>query len=829
MVKNLVIVESPAKAKTIEGYLGPDYVVRSSYGHVRDLPKDNNAVDIANGFKPTYVVSADKKELISQLKKLAKEAETVWLASDDDREGEAISWHLAETLNLSQAKTRRIVFREITKTAILNAIANPREIDLNLVNAQQARRVLDRLVGFELSPVLWKKVKAGLSAGRVQSVAVRLVVEREREISQHKSSSAYRVVARFDAGRSAVLEAELPTRFKTRDEAEAFLSRCIGATYKIESLDKKPGKRSPAPPFTTSTLQQEASRKLGFSVAQTMSVAQKLYEAGKISYMRTDSVNLSQEALAGAERVITAAYGAEYSHSRVFKTKSASAQEAHEAIRPTDFSTIKAGADASEQRLYDLIRKRALASQMSEATVERTTAVIGISTQPGTTFTATGEVITFEGFLKVYAESKDEDEEDDSPASGESSFSRGLPPLAVGQALPLQKLTATERFSAPAARYTEAALVKKLEEMGIGRPSTYAPTISTIQKRGYVEKDTREGKERKFYLLELLGQEVKTETKAENHGAEKAKMFPTDTAMVVNDFLVEHFPTVVDYQFTAKVEDEFDQIANGLENWTQMLTGFYGKFHETVERGQDIERSTLGSTREIGVHPETGEKITARLGRYGPYVQLGEAEGETKPAYANLRKGQFIENITLEEALDLFKLPRVVGEFEGKDMTAALGRFGPYIRHDSKFYSIKKEQDPHTINAEEAVELIETKRKTDAERLIKDFAENPDVQVLNGRFGPYIVAGKKNVKIPKGEEPAELTLERCLELAAATPDKPAKGGRFGKKAEPAKAEKDTDAPAKKAAKATAAKKPAAKKATTAAQKPAAKKATAKKA
>jgi DNA topoisomerase-1 len=816
MVKNLVIVESPAKAKTIEGYLGQDFVVRSSYGHVRDLPKDNNAVDIANGFKPTYVVSADKRELIAQLKKLAKEAEMVWLASDDDREGEAISWHLAETLNLTQAKTKRIVFREITKSAILKAIESPREIDLNLVNAQQARRVLDRLVGFELSPVLWKKVKAGLSAGRVQSVAVRLVVEREREISQHKTGSAYRVVARFDAGRGAVLEAELPTRFKTREEAEGFLARCAGASYQIETLDKKPGKRSPAAPFTTSTLQQEASRKLGFSVAQTMSVAQKLYEAGKISYMRTDSVNLSEEALAGARASITAAYGAEYAHTRTFKTKSASAQEAHEAIRPTDFSLLKAGSDSQEQRLYDLIRKRAMASQMSEATVERTTATIGISTQPGVVLSATGEVITFEGFLKVYSESKD-DEDEEEAKDAESSFSRGLPPLTVGQALPLQRLSATERFSAPAARYTEASLVKKLEEMGIGRPSTYAPTISTIQKRGYVEKDTREGKERKFHVLTLDNNHVVTEVKTENYGAEKAKMFPTDTAMVVNDFLVEHFPVIVDYQFTAKVEDEFDQIANGNEDWTQMLTGFYGTFHATIERGQDIERSTLGSTREIGVHPETGEKITARLGRYGPYVQLGEAEGETKPAYANLRKGLFIESITLEEALDLFKLPRVVGEFEGKDMTAALGRFGPYIRHDSKFYSLTKEQDPHTITAEEGVALIEAKRKTDAERLIKEFAENADVQVLNGRFGPYIVAGKKNVKIPKGEEPADLTLERCLELAAATPDKPAKGGRFGKKAEPAKGEADSDKPAKK--------KPVAKKAT--AKKPAAKKPAAK--
>ncbi|TGE28985.1 type I DNA topoisomerase [Hymenobacter metallicola] len=820
MVKNLVIVESPAKAKTIEGYLGKDFIVKSSFGHVRDLPKDNNAIDISNGFKPTYVVSPDKREIISQLKKLAKEAETVWLASDDDREGEAISWHLAETLNLNDAKTRRIVFREITKNAILNAIDNPREIDLNLVNAQQARRVLDRLVGFELSPVLWKKVKTGLSAGRVQSVAVRFVVEREREINQHKSSSAYRVTARFDAGRNTVLEAELPTRFKTQQEAQEFLTRCIGATYKIENLEKKPGKRSPAPPFTTSTLQQEASRKLGFSVAQTMSVAQKLYEAGKISYMRTDSVNLSQDALAAAKAEISAAYGPEYAHTRHFKTKSASAQEAHEAIRPTDFSLVKAGSDSAEQRLYDLIRKRAMASQMADATIERTVATIGISTQPGVPLTATGEVITFEGFLKAYSESKDEEEQD-----GESSFSRGLPPLNVGQELPLQLLRATERYAAPPARYTEASLVKKLEEMGIGRPSTYAPTISTIQKRGYVEKDTREGKERKFHVLTLEGDQVKTEAKTETYGADKAKLFPTDTAMVVNDFLVEHFPIIIDYQFTAKVEGEFDLIANGQEQWGKMLSNFYGTFHETIERGQDIERSTLGSTREIGIHPETGQKLTARLGRYGPYVQIepkeGAPEGE-KAVYASLRKGQFIESITLEEALDLFKLPRIVGQFEDKDMTAALGRFGPYIRHDSKFYSLTKEQDPHTITAQEAIELIENKRKTDAERLIKEFPGRDDVQVLNGRFGPYIVVGKKNVKIPKGEEPQELTLERCLELAEATPDKPAKGGRFAKKAAPA-ADDTADKPAKKK---PAAKAPA-KKAAGTAKKPAAKKPAAK--
>lgn len=814
MVKNLVIVESPAKAKTIEGYLGKDFIVKSSFGHVRDLPKDNNAIDIQNGFKPTYVVSPDKREVISQLKKLAKEAETVWLASDDDREGEAISWHLAETLDLTNAKTRRIVFREITKNAILNAIDSPREIDLNLVNAQQARRVLDRLVGFELSPVLWKKVKTGLSAGRVQSVAVRLVVEREREISQFKTSSAYRVVARFDAGNGAVLEAELPRRLTTREEAENFLARCVGAAYTIDTLEKKPGKRSPAPPFTTSTLQQEASRKLGFSVAQTMSVAQRLYEAGKISYMRTDSVNLSQEALLGAKHEIERSYGAEYAHTRQYKTKAASAQEAHEAIRPTDFSLIKAGEDSAEQRLYDLIRKRALASQMADAQIERTTATIAISTQPGTILSATGEVITFEGFLKAYTESKDEEEGND----GESSFSRGLPPLSVGQPLPLQRLSATERYASPAARYTEASLVKKMEEMGIGRPSTYAPTISTIQKRGYVEKDSREGKERKFHVLTLDGGEVKTEVKTETYGADKAKLFPTDTAMVVNDFLVEHFPVIVDFQFTAKVEDEFDRIADGLESWEEMISGFYGTFHETVERGKEVERADVGTTREIGLHPETGEKIYAKLGRFGPYVQLGETDGQTKPAYANLRKGQFIESLTLEDALELFKLPRIVGQYEDADMTAAVGRFGPYIRHDGKFYSLAKGQDPHTVTAEEAVELINAKRKQEAEKVIKSFeAEGrADVQVVNGKYGPYIVAAGKNVKIPKGEEPRELTLERCIELADATPDKPAKG-RFGAKktaaaatdAAPAKAAKATT---KKAAGTTAAKKPAAKKA-----------------
>lgn len=648
-----------------------------------------------------------------------------------------------------------------------------------------------------------------------------MVVEREREISQFKTASAYRVVARFDAGNGAVLEAELPQRLKTREEAEAFLVACVGAAYRIENLEKKPSRRSPAAPFTTSTLQQEASRKLGFSVAQTMSVAQRLYEAGKISYMRTDSVNLSQEALLGAKHEITQSYGEEYAQTRQYKTKASSAQEAHEAIRPTDFSLLKAGTDSTEQRLYDLIRKRALASQMADAQVERTTATIGISTQPGITLTAVGEVITFEGFLKAYAESRDEEDGQD---SSESSFSRGLPPLSVNQVLPLQRLLATERYSQPPARFTEASLVKKMEEMGIGRPSTYAPTISTIQKRGYVEKDTREGKERKFHVLTLDGSEVKTEVKTETFGADKAKLFPTDTAMVVNDFLVEHFPVIVDFQFTAKVEDEFDRIADGLESWEEMISGFYGTFHETVERGKEVERADVGTTREIGLHPETGDKIIARLGRFGPYVQLGEAEGETKPAYANLRKGQFIENLTLEDALELFKLPRVVGQYEEKDMTAAIGRFGPYIRHDSKFYSLDKTQDPHTVTAEEAVNLILAKRKQEAEKLIRSYeAEGrADIQVVNGKYGPYIVAGGKNVKIPKGEEPTELTLERCIELADATPDKPARG-RFGAKKAAAPAAEDG---AKK--KAPAKKKPAAKTAAKPAAKTAAKKAPAKK-
>ncbi|RDV14300.1 type I DNA topoisomerase [Pontibacter diazotrophicus] len=805
MTKNLVIVESPAKAKTIEGYLGKDFTVKSSFGHVRDLPKGNNAIDIEHGFKPTYVVSSDKKEVVAQLRKLAKEADMVWLASDDDREGEAISWHLTEALNLNDAKTRRIVFREITKSAILNAISTPRGIDMDLVNAQQARRILDRLVGFELSPVLWKKIKTGLSAGRVQSVAVRLVVEREREIERHQAEASFRITASFDV-QGKTLEAELPTKFKTEQEAQAFLQQCVGADYTIENLEKKPLKRSPAPPFTTSTLQQEASRKLYFSVAQTMTVAQRLYEAGKISYMRTDSLNLSEEAIQGATKEINRSFGEQFVKVRHFKTKSAGAQEAHEAIRPTDFSQMIASSDRNEQRLYELIWKRAIASQMADAQIEKTTVTIGVSTQPNQKLQATGEVIKFEGFLKVYIESKDDDEE-----GADEDVKGMLPPLNIGQEISLRQMLGTQRFTRPAARYTEASLVKKLEEMGIGRPSTYAPTISTIQKRGYVEKDTREGKERKYQVLTLKSDNITTQTKTEITGAEKAKLFPTDTAMVVNDFLVEHFPNVIDYSFTARVEAEFDEIAQGQQQWETMLDQFYQKFHQRIESSESINRADVSGARELGTDPATGKTILAKLGRYGPYVQLGEENEETgeKPVYASLRKGQFVESLTLEDALDLFKLPRIVGTFEDKEMTAAIGRFGPYIRHEGKFYSLPKTLDPMLVTADEAIDLIQAKRKADAEKLIKSFDENPDIQVLNGRYGPYIVAGKKNVKIPKGKEPSELTLQECLDLAEATPEKKGRGG-FKKKA-------DSEAPAKKPAakaKAATAKKAPAKKAST---------------
>ncbi len=775
MSKNLVIVESPAKAKTIEGYLGKDFKVTSSMGHIRDLKKGNEAIDVNNNYTPTYEVSPDKKEIIKNLKKLAEDAEMVYLASDEDREGEAISWHLKEVLDLNDSKTRRIVFTEITKNAIQNALKNPRGIDIDLVNAQQARRVLDRLVGFELSPILWKKIKTGLSAGRVQSVAVKLVVEREREIEKFNTKSSFKVSAIFDLGKGKQLAAELPEKFTTEEEALKFLESCKGATFSIADLQKKPAKKSPAPPFTTSTLQQEAGRKLSFSVSQTMTVAQKLYESGKISYMRTDSVNLSNEAVQGAVQQIGNAFGKEFIHTRTYKTKSSGAQEAHEAIRPTDFSVLEAGADRNAQRLYELIWKRAIASQMADAELERTTATISISTNKSNLI-ASGEVIKFEGFLKVYLESKDEDEDEEN--------SKVLPPLTVGQMLELQEVDASQTFTRHPARYTEPTLVKKLEELGIGRPSTYAPTISTIQKREYVVKESREGVDRNYRVLKLAADKIVAKTEKEITGAEKNKLFPTNTAMIVNDFLVEHFPEITNYSFTAEIEQEFDEIANGKLGWQKMIDQFYKPFHETVTKTELVERSAVSNkSRELGVDPKTGLKVYAKLGRFGAYVQIGEnpEDGkEGKPKFASLRNGQFLESLSMEDAMELFKLPREVAAFEEKPVVVNIGRFGPYIAHDKKFVSLPKGEDPYTVSAERAIELIELKRESDANKTIKLFDTNPDIQILNGRFGPYIKAGKKNVKIPKDKVPADLTLEECLVLAENTPEKKG-GGRFFKK------------------------------------------------
>jgi DNA topoisomerase I len=774
MSKNLVIVESPAKAKTIEGYLGKDYKVTSSMGHIRDLKKGNEAIDVENNYEPIYEVSPDKKEIIKNLKKLAEDAEMVYLASDEDREGEAISWHLKEVLDLTDSKTRRIVFTEITKNAIQNALKNPRGIDIDLVNAQQARRVLDRLVGFELSPILWKKIKTGLSAGRVQSVAVKLVVEREREIDKFTSKSTFKVSAQFDLEKGKQLVAELGEKFTTEKDALEFLESCKGATFAINDLQKKPAKKSPSAPFTTSTLQQEAGRKLGFSVLQTMTVAQKLYESGKISYMRTDSVNLSDEAVQGAVNQIGSAFGKEFIQTRRYKTKSSGAQEAHEAIRPTDFSLLEAGADRNGQRLYELIWKRAIASQMADAELERTTADISISTNKKTLI-ASGEVVKFEGFLKVYLESKDEDEDEEN--------SKVLPPLAVGQVLPLNELTAGETFTRHSARYTEPTLVKKLEELGIGRPSTYAPTISTIQKREYVVKESREGVDRNYRLLTLSKDKITAVTKKEITGAEKNKLFPTNMAMIVTDFLVEHFPEITNYSFTAEIEQEFDEIANGKLGWQKMIDQFYRPFHKTVTKTELVERSSItNKSRELGIDAKTGLKVYAKLGRFGAYVQIGEnpEDGkEGKPKFASLRNGQYLESLTMEDAMELFKLPREVAVFEEKPVVVNIGRFGPYIAHDKKFISLPKGEDPYTVSGERAIELIALKREADANKMIKLFDTNPDIQILNGRFGAYIKAGKKNVKIPKGKAPEELTLEECLVLAENTPEK--KGGRFFKK------------------------------------------------
>lgn len=791
MSKNLVIVESPAKAKTIESYLGQDFTVKSSFGHVRDLPEHDMGVDVEHGFQPSYEISSDKVKVISELKKLAKDAE-VWLATDDDREGEAISWHLKEALGLPD-NTKRIVFREITKTALRNAIEKPRTIDTALVDAQQARRILDRLVGYELSPVLWKKIRIGksnLSAGRVQSVAVRIIVEREREIDAFRSKSSFKVTAHFDLGNGKVLNAELAKNFPTEQEAYQFLEKCIGAEFSIRNLEVKPAKKTPAPPFTTSTLQQEASRKLSFSVAQTMTVAQRLYEAGKISYMRTDSTNLSEEALDKSKQQITKEYGDEYYNRRIFKTKSESAQEAHEAIRPTDFSTLVGSSDRNEQRLYELIWKRAIASQMSDAQLERTTATIGISTT-SEELVAQGEVIKFEGFLKVYLESSDDE--------GDEEQKGMLPPLNIGQVLKLADMKATERFTRNPPRYTEASLVKKLEEMGIGRPSTYAPTISTILKREYIVKEDRQGFEREFKEMTLANEQIKSKVNKEVYGSEKAKLFPTSTGMVVNDFLVSHFQDIVDYSFTANVEKDFDHIAEGQLGWQQMIKDFYTPFQKKVAEAREEAIDKSLTTRDLGEDPATGKKVSVRIGKYGPYVQIGDVEDEEKPRFASLQKGQLMETITLEEAFELFKLPRQVGFFEEKDMVVNVGKFGPYVKHDGKYYSLAKTDDPMAVTEERLIEIIEEKRLQDSNRTIKEFAEDPEAKVLNGRYGPYIAFGKKNVKIPKGTEPASLTYEQVLKLAAETPDKPA--GRGGARK-----------PAAAAAKAPAAKKPAAKKA-----------------
>jgi len=775
MSKNLVIVESPSKIKKLESFLGKDYKVAASMGHIRDLKKGNAAIDVENDFEPTYEVSPDKKDVIKNLKSLAKSATMVYLATDEDREGEAISWHLKEVLDLTDKKTRRIVFTEITKNAILNAIKTPRGIDINLVNAQQARRVLDRLVGFALSPILWKKIKTGLSAGRVQSVAVKLIVEREREVDKFETKSAFRVNAIFELGKGKQLLAELSEKFAEEKKALEFLESCKPANFSIADLQKKPAKKSPAPPFTTSTMQQEAGRKLGFSVLQTMLVAQKLYESGDISYMRTDSVNLSTEAVDAAVKQISSAYGKEFVKTRHYKGKSENAQEAHEAIRPTDFSMMSPDTDRNGKRLYELIWKRAIASQMADAELERATASINISTSDRK-LTASGEVVKFEGFLKVYMESKDDDE-------GEDEGSKVLPPLKVGQVLDLGELNATQTFTRHPARYTEPSLVKRLDELGIGRPSTYAPTISTVQKRGYVVKEAREGVERKYNVIQLKNKKVVTRTETEITGAESNKLFPTNIAMVVNDFLVEHFPDITNYSFTAEIEQEFDEIANGNLKWQKMIGKFYKPFHKAVTKTELVERSSVqNKNKELGVDPKTGKNVYVKLGKFGAYIQIGENpddNGGEKPKFASLRPGQFIENVTLADALELLKMPRTLGDFEEKPIAANIGRFGPYVLHDKKFVSIPKGEDPYSITFDRAIELIQAKRESDANKTIKLFDTNPDIQILNGRFGPYIKAGKKNVKIPKGKEPVELTLEECLTLAENAPEK--KGRFFRKK------------------------------------------------
>lgn len=754
MAKNLLIVESPAKAKTIEGYLGKDFLVKSSYGHIRDLVKGDMAIDIANNFAQTYEVPSDKKQVVAELKKLAKDAEMVWLASDEDREGEAISWHLYETLGLKENKTKRIVFHEITKPAILKAIETPRTIDYNLVNAQQARRVLDRLVGFELSPVLWKKIKPSLSAGRVQSVAVRLIVDREREVNKFNAAAAYKITAEFTTGKARELvKAELPQRFEKEADAEKFLNDCVGAGFSVDNLETKPAKRNPAAPFTTSTLQQEASRKLGYSVSRTMQIAQRLYESGRITYMRTDSVNLSETALQAAAAEIRSAYGDKYHQPRTYRTKSAGAQEAHEAIRPTYFNHHTVPGDSSEQRLYELIWKRAIASQMSEALFEKTTAQIAVSTRKEHLI-AEGEVLKFDGFLKVYLESSDEEDAEDS--EGNSM----LPPLSRGQELMLKVMNATERFSRPPARYTEASLVKKLEELGIGRPSTYAPTISTIQNRGYVVKEDRDGRQRSFGAMELTNGIVTKKTKTEITGAEKAKLFPTDIGEVVNDFLVEHFKGIVDFNFTANVEKEFDEIAQGLQEWTKMLHSFYTPFHIEVETTLETADRANGE-RLLGIDPLTGKNVYTKVGRFGPLVQIGENDDEEKPRYASLAKSQSVGTVTLEEALEQFKLPFTLEDYQGKEVSVGVGRFGPYVKWGDAYISVPKNEDPLSIDQARAVEIIGEKITADAP--VAHYQGMP-VTKGTGRFGPFIKWNDLFINVPKAYNFDRLSQSEIEEL-----------------------------------------------------------------
>ena len=782
MSKNLLIVESPAKAKTIEKYLGEDFEVKSCYGHIRDLEKDKMGIDLKNNYQPKYIISADKEKIVKELKAYAKKAKHVWLATDEDREGEAISWHLCEVLGLDPKNTKRIVFHEITKPAIQKAVQQPRTLNMNLVDAQQARRILDRIVGFEISPVLWRKMsmRNALSAGRVQSVAVRLIVEREREINQFKTESAYKIEAFFTAKdinqKNVIFKAE-GVKYDTAKKAEDFLKTCINADYTVKDIQIKPGKKTPAAPFTTSTLQQEASRKLGYSVSKTMLIAQKLYESGKITYMRTDSVNLSDTVVEDIRNNITKSYGDKYVQIRKFKNKNESAQEAHEAIRPTYMETTNSG-DADSNRLYELIWRRTMASQMADAVLEKTTAKIEISTNK-TTLTAQGEVLKFDGFLKVYMEGKDDED-----ANEEESTESTLPPLQVQQALPLKEMKATERFSRPLPRYTEASLVKKLEELGIGRPSTYAPTISTVLKRGYVEKRDKEGSKRNFNTIVLSNNTIQKNVQQETTGAEKSKLFPTDLGIVVTDFLKQHFKDIMDYQFTARIEEEFDEIAFGKKKWPKMIDNFYNPFHKEVEQTLETAARIKGE-RELGIDTVSGKKVIARMGRYGPMVQIGETTEEEKPRFAKLKTNQSIETITLGEAIDLFKLPRILGQFEEMDVIVNIGPFGPYIGHNKQFYSLPKDIDPYVVTFDIAVPLIEEKRKAKKERTIKIF-EKEKIQILKGPYGPYIKVGLRNYKIPKEqqEQAADLTLQQAqiiIEELKNNPPKKVKGKAKTKK------------------------------------------------